>query len=294
MAFKSGYVNIIGRPNAGKSTLMNTLIGERLSIITPKAQTTRHRIIGILNGPEFQIVFSDTPGIIKNPAYKLQESMNSFVEGTFQDADILLYLADIQQEPSEEEIPEPVKNAKVPVLLVINKIDTSNQPMLIKRLEEWKALLPNCETIPISATLNFNLDTLKSRILFHLPEGPLYFEADALTDRTERFFCTEILREKILLNYQKEVPYSVEVAIEDFKEEPDIVKIQAVIFVSRESQKGIIIGHKGESIKKVGIQARADLETFFGKKVFLEQFVKVEPDWRAKADKLRSFGYSPD
>jgi GTPase len=291
MAFKSGYVNIIGRPNAGKSTLMNTLIGERLSIITPKAQTTRHRILGILNGPEHQIVFSDTPGIIKNPAYKLQESMNSFVEGTFQDADILLYLADILQEPEAEEIPEQVKNANVPVLLVINKIDTSSQPILIKRLEEWKALLPNCETIPISATLNFNLDTLKSRILFHLPEGPLYFEADALTDRTERFFCTEILREKILLNYQKEIPYSVEVAIEDFKEEPDIVKIQAVIFVSRESQKGIIIGHKGQILKKVSTESRLAMESFLGKKVFLGVQVKVIKDWRDNERQLKRFGY---
>jgi GTPase len=291
MAFKSGYVNIIGRPNAGKSTLMNTLIGERLSIITPKAQTTRHRILGILNGPEHQIVFSDTPGIIKNPAYKLQESMNSFVEGTFQDADILLYLADILQEPEAEEIPEQVKNATVPVLLVINKIDTSSQPILIKRLEEWKALLPNCETIPISATLNFNLDTLKSRILFHLPEGPLYFEADALTDRTERFFCTEILREKILLNYQKEIPYSVEVAIEDFKEEPDIVKIQAVIFVSRESQKGIIIGHKGQILKKVSTESRLAMESFLGKKVFLGVQVKVIKDWRDNERQLKRFGY---
>lgn len=291
MAFKSGYVNIIGRPNAGKSTLMNALIGERLSIITPKAQTTRHRILGILNGPEFQIVFSDTPGIIKNPAYKLQESMNNFIEGSFQDADIFLYIADIQEEPTEDEIPEQVKDSSIPLLLVINKIDTSSQPVLMKRLEQWKALLPNCETIPISATLNFNLDTLRSRILHHLPEGPLYFEPDALTDRTERFFCTEILREKILLNYQKEIPYSVEVAIEDFKDEPNIVKIQSVIFVARESQKGIIIGHQGLILKKVSTESRLAMESFLGKKVFLGVQVKVIKDWRDNERQLKRFGY---
>ena len=291
MSLKSGFVNIIGRPNAGKSTLMNALIGERLSIITPKAQTTRHRIIGILNDPAYQIIFSDTPGIIKNPAYKLQESMNHFIEGTFQDADIFLYLADIHQEPVPEDIPDQLKATTIPIILVINKIDTGTQDMLVKRLEQWKLLLPNCEMIPLSATVGFNLDHLKSRILFHLPEGPLYYEQDALTDRTERFFCTEILREKILLNYQKEIPYSVEVAIEDFKEEESIVKIQSVIFVARDSQKGIIIGHQGKMLKKVSTESRLAMESFLGRKVFLSVQVKVLKDWRDNERQLKRFGY---
>lgn len=291
MPFKSGYINIIGKPNAGKSTLMNLLVGEKLSIITPKAQTTRHRIVGILNDENFQMVFSDTPGIIKNPAYKLQESMNNFIEGTFKDADIFLFLADINQEPVEEDIPEPIKNTNVPILLVINKIDTGSQELLLKRLEQWKVLFPKCETIPISANVNFNIDTLKSRILHHLPEGPRYFEEDALTDRTERFFCTEIIREKILLNYQKEIPYSVEVAIEEFKVEETIIRISSTIFVSRESQKGIIIGHQGKMLKKVSTESRLAMEEFLGKKVFLSVQVKVSKDWRDSERQLKRFGY---
>ncbi|MEX1188871.1 MAG: GTPase Era [Bacteroidia bacterium] len=291
MPFKSGYINIIGKPNAGKSTLMNLLVGEKLSIITPKAQTTRHRIVGILNDENFQMVFSDTPGIIKNPAYKLQESMNNFIEGTFKDADVFLFLADINQDPTEEDVPEQIKNSKVPVLLVINKIDTGSQDLLLKRLEQWKELLPNCETIPVSANVNFNIDTLKSRILFHLPEGPRYFDEDALTDRNERFFCTEIVREKILLNYQKEIPYSVEVAIEEFKDEETIIRIGATIFVSRESQKGIIIGHQGKILKKVSTEARIAMEEFLGKKVFLSVQVKVSKDWRDSDRQLKRFGY---
>jgi GTP-binding protein Era len=291
MPFKSGYINIIGKPNAGKSTLMNLLVGERLSIITPKAQTTRHRIVGILNDENFQMVFSDTPGIIKNPAYKLQESMNNFIEGTFKDADVFLFLADINQEPNEEDIPEPIKNTEVPILLVINKIDTGSQELLLKRLEQWKVLFPKCETIPISANVNFNIDTLKSRILHHLPEGPRYFEEDALTDRTERFFCTEIIREKILLNYQKEIPYSVEVAIEEFKVEETIIRISSTIFVSRESQKGIIIGHQGKMLKKVSTESRIAMEEFLGMKVFLSVQVKVSKDWRDSERQLKRFGY---
>ena len=291
MPFKSGYINIIGKPNAGKSTLMNLLVGEKLSIITPKAQTTRHRIVGILNNENYQMIFSDTPGIIKNPAYKLQESMNNFIEGTFKDADVFLFLADISQEPVEEDIPEPVRNTSVPILLVLNKIDTGSQELLLKRLEQWKVLLPNCETIPISANVNFNIDTLKSRILHHLPEGPRYFEEDALTDRSERFFCTEIIREKILLNYQKEIPYSVEVAIEDFKVEETIILISSTIFVSRESQKGIIIGHQGKMLKKVSTESRIAMEEFLGMKVFLSVQVKVSKDWRYSERQLKRFGY---
>ncbi len=292
MPFQSGFVNIIGKPNAGKSTLMNALIGERLSIITPKAQTTRHRIIGILNNPEYQIVFSDTPGIIRNPAYKLQESMNNFVEGSFQDADIFLYIAEVGQNPTIDDIPEQLINTTVPILFLLNKIDTGNQDQVEKKVQLWKGLIPTAEIIPVSALLNFNLDYILKRILFHLPEGPLYYEADALTDRSERFFITEIIREKILLNYQKEIPYSVEVAVEEFKDEPEIARIQSVIFVSRESQKGIIIGHQGALLKKVSTEARIAMESFLGKKVFLAVQVKVSKDWRDDDRQLKRFGYT--
>jgi GTP-binding protein Era len=292
MPFQSGFVNIIGKPNAGKSTLMNALIGERLSIITPKAQTTRHRIIGILNNPEYQIVFSDTPGIIRNPAYKLQESMNNFVEGSFQDADLFLYIAEIGENPTIDDIPEQLVNTTVPILFLLNKIDTGNQEQVEKKVQLWKVLLPSAEIIPVSALLNFNLDYILKRILHHLPEGPLYYEADALTDRSERFFITEIIREKILLNYQKEIPYSVEVAVEEFKDEPEIARIQAVIYVSRESQKGIIIGHQGAMLKKVSTEARIAMESFLGKKVFLSVQVKVSKDWRDSERQLKRFGYT--
>lgn len=291
MAHKSGFVNIIGKPNAGKSTLMNALIGEKLSIITPKAQTTRHRIIGILNSDEYQIIFSDTPGIIKDPSYKLQESMNHFIEGTFQDADLFLYLAEIGQKPDIADIPEQVLSSDVPILLLLNKIDTGNQELLNSKVEGWQAVLPKAEIIPISAAEKFNLDTVINRILHYLPENAPYYEKDALTDRSERFFVTEIIREKILLNYQKEIPYSVEVVVEDFKEEPEIVKIRCLIFVNRESQKGIIIGHKGATLKKVSTEARKDIEAFLGKKVFLSVQVKVSKDWRDSDRQLKRFGY---
>lgn len=291
MSFKSGYINIIGKPNAGKSSLMNLLIGERLSIITPKAQTTRHRIIGIINHDDYQMVFSDTPGIISKPAYKLQESMNNFIEGTFKDADIFLFVADINQEPVAEDIPEAVILSKIPILLVINKIDLGSQELLLKRLDQWKTLIPQCETIPISTDQKFNIETLMSRILFHLPEGPRYFEENALTDKNERFFCTEIIREKILLNYQKEIPYSVEVYIDDFKDEETIIRISSTIFVSRDSQKGIIIGHQGKMLKKVSTESRLAMESFLGKKVFLSVQVKVSKDWRNSEQQLKRFGY---
>jgi GTP-binding protein Era len=291
MPFKSGFVNIIGKPNAGKSTLMNAIIGERLSIITPKAQTTRHRIVGILNGEGFQVVFSDTPGIIKDPAYRLQESMNRFIEGSFQDADVFLYLAEIGQKPRKEDIPEQLQDTTIPLILVISKIDTGNQAMLEEHVSGWKALLPQAEIIPVSATNRFNLDYLLNSILHHLPEAPAYFEEDALTDRNERFFVTEIIREKILLNYQKEIPYAVEVVVDEFKDEPQIAKISAIIFVARESQKGILIGHKGSALKKTSTEARTDIEKFLGKKVFLAIQVKVSKDWRDNEKQLRRFGY---
>jgi GTP-binding protein Era len=291
MTFKSGFVNIIGKPNAGKSTLMNALIGERLSIITPKAQTTRHRIIGILNTPDAQIVFSDTPGIIRNPAYKLQESMNSFIEGTFDDADVFLYVAEVNDKALVEDVPEKVRESGVPIILALNKIEQSNQKNLEQKVVDWKTILPDAAIIPISADQNFNLDQVLKNILHFLPEGKPFFESDALTDRTERFFVTEIIREKILLNYQKEIPYSTEVVVEDFKEESMINKIRATIYVMRESQKGIIIGHQGSVIKKVSTEARLDMEKFLGKKVYLELQVKVSKDWRDNEKQLKRFGY---
>jgi GTP-binding protein Era len=291
MAFKSGFVNIIGKPNAGKSTLMNAMIGERLSIITPKAQTTRHRIIGILNREDGQIVFSDTPGIIKTPAYKLQESMNNFIEGTFQDADVFLLLADIAQNPDISDVPQQVLDSGVPIILAINKIDTSTQQVVEQRVIEWHKVIPTAEVYPISATAKFNLESLIIRIMHHLKEGEAFYEKDQLTDRSERFFVTELIREKILLNYQKEIPYSVEVVIEEFTDEEKIVRITAVIYVSRESQKGIIIGHQGASLKKTSSQARVDIEKFLGKKVFLAVNVKVSKDWRDSDRQLKRFGY---
>jgi GTP-binding protein Era len=291
MAFKSGFVNIIGKPNAGKSTLMNALIGERLSIITPKAQTTRHRIIGILNQAEAQIIFSDTPGIIKNPAYKLQESMNSFIEGTFEDADVFLYVSEIKDAPRIEDVPEKVLESETPFLLALNKIEQSNQEELEQKVAAWTAIVPKAIIVPVSAEQQFNLDQLLKQILHFLPESKPYFDLDALTDRNERFFVTEIIREKILLNYQKEIPYASEVVVEDFKEESQINKIRATIYVMRESQKGIIIGHQGSIIKKVSTEARLDMERFLGKKVYLELQVKVSKDWRDSEKQLKRFGY---
>ena len=291
---KSGFVNIIGNPNVGKSTLMNALVGERISIVTAKAQTTRHRIMGIVNGEDYQIVYSDTPGILK-PSYKLQESMMNFVETAIGDADVILYVTDIvEQSTKNEEYIEKLKKVSSPVILVINKIDISNQKDLEELYARWRELLPRAEIFPISATEKFNTNTLFNRILELIPESPAWYDKDVLTDRNLRFFASEIIREKILLNYDKEIPYSTEVVVESFKEEGGLYLIDAVIFVLRDSQKGIIIGKGGSALKKVGTEARKDMESFFEKKVFLQIFVKVNPDWREDKRKLRQFGYIQD
>ena len=289
---KSGFVNIVGNPNVGKSTLMNDLVGERISIITSKAQTTRHRIMGIVNTDEYQIVFSDTPGVLK-PKYKLQESMLGFSEEARTDADVLLYVTDVVEDPSKNaDFLARVAKEKVPVLLVINKIDLlKGNDQLEPIVASWHELLPNAEIFPTSAKEHFNVANLMNRIVELLPEAEPYFGKDALTDKPARFFVTEIIREKILLNYDKEVPYSAEVVVEKFEEKEKSIHIMAVIYVERDSQKGILIGHGGSRLKKVGIEARKDIETFFGKSVYLELFVKVEPDWRNRENKLRSFGY---
>jgi GTP-binding protein Era len=289
---KAGFVNIVGNPNVGKSTLMNDLVGERVSIITSKAQTTRHRIMGIVNTPEYQIVFSDTPGVLA-PKYKLQESMLGYSEGALTDADILLYVTDVVEDPTKNaDFLAKVAKEKVPVLLVINKIDLlKNQGDLEMVVDKWKQLLPNAEIFPTSAKEHFNVANLMSRIVELLPESEPYFGKDALTDKPARFFVTEIIREKILLNYDKEVPYSAEVIVEKFDEKEGAIHIMAVIYVERDSQKGILIGKGGSKLKKVGTDARKDIETFFGKRVYLELFVKVEPNWRNRDNKLRSFGY---
>ncbi|MBO4874198.1 MAG: GTPase Era [Bacteroidales bacterium] len=289
---RSGFVNIIGNPNVGKSTLMNALVGERISIITSKSQTTRHRILGIVNGDDFQIVYSDTPGIIK-PNYKLQEKMMDFVSVSFDDADVFLYVTDVVESAEKNaEYIERLSKVKIPVLCLINKIDlVSNEDVENLRLF-WENRLPNAKIFEISALNGTNLDIVFNEIVSLLPEGPAWFPKDQLTDKTERFIVSEIIREKILLNYKKEIPYSCEVAVEEFKESPDIIRIKAVIIVERPSQKGIIIGNKGASIKKVGTEARIDIEKFFGKKVFLETFVKVEKDWRNNDRDLSRFGYN--
>ena len=289
---KSGFVNIVGNPNVGKSTLMNDLVGERISIITSKAQTTRHRIMGIVNTDDYQIVFSDTPGVLK-PKYKLQESMLGFSEEALTDADVLLYVTDVVEDPSKNaDFLARVAKEKVPVLLVINKIDLlKGNDQLEPIVARWHELLPNAEIFPTSAKEHFNVANLMNRIVELLPEAEPYFGKDALTDKPARFFVTEIIREKILLNYDKEVPYSAEVVVEKFEEKEKSIHIMAVIYVERDSQKGILIGHSGSRLKKVGIEARKDIETFFGKSVYLELFVKVEPDWRNRENKLRSFGY---
>ena len=289
--YKSGFVNIIGNPNVGKSTLMNKLIGERLSIITSKAQTTRHRILGIVNDENYQIVFSDTPGIIQ-PNYNLQSSMMKFVRSAFQDADVFLYMVEIGEKSlKDSSFFERLKNTDTPILLLINKIDKSNQEGVEKAMSHWQSQLPKAKIIPISAIEGFGVDKIMSEITAMLPCGTPYFPTDALTDKPERFFVSEIIREKILLNYQKEIPYSVEVVIETFKEEDDIIRIEAIINVARETQKGIIIGHQGKALKKVGTQARKDLETFFGKKIFIKLFVKVTKNWRDNEQDLKRFGY---
>ncbi|HZJ73393.1 MAG TPA: GTPase Era [Perlabentimonas sp.] len=291
MTHKSGFVNIIGNPNVGKSTLMNALVGERLSIITSKAQTTRHRIMGIVNGDDFQLVYSDTPGVLK-PAYKLQESMMRFVVSALEDADVILYITDTQETPNKnEEFLELLKQHEAPIILVINKVDLSNQEKLEKLVEMWHNTLPDATIIPASALHKFNIEQILKSILDNIPEGPEYFPKDSLTNRTTRFFASEIIREKVLTTYQKEIPYSVEVAIEEYTEETSIDRIRAIIYVMRESQKGIIIGHQGKMLKKVGTEARMELEKFLGKKVFLEIYVKVDPNWRNDDKKLKRFGY---
>ncbi|MDR0798738.1 MAG: GTPase Era [Dysgonamonadaceae bacterium] len=291
---KSGFVNIVGNPNVGKSTLTNLLVGEKLSIITSKAQTTRHRIMGIVNTDEMQIVYSDTPGVLR-PNYKLQENMLNFSESALGDADVLVYVTDmIEKIDKNDFFLQKVQKTQSPVLLAINKIDLSNQKDLEKKVAEWQRILPQAEIIPISATNQFNVEYLQKRIEALIPESPPYFEKDALTDRPARFFVTETIREKILLYYQKEIPYSVEVIVETFEEKTDLISIRAAIIVERNSQKGIIIGDKGMAVKKVGSMARKDIERFFDKKVFLELFVKVEKDWRNRDNLLRSFGYKLD
>ncbi len=292
MAHKSGFVNIIGSPNVGKSTLMNVLVGERLSIITSKAQTTRHRIMGIVNGEDFQIVYSDTPGVLK-PNYKLQESMMEFVNTALQDADIILFVTDIYEDIKiEEKVLEKIKNTSAHVLLLVNKIDLSTQDKLEEKVQYWKNEVPKAEVIPVSALEKFNVTYVFDRILALLPESPGFYDKDQLTDKPERFFVSEIIREKILTNYKKEIPYSVEVVVEAFKDEGKIIKIRAEIMVVRDSQKGIIIGHQGKALKKVGTEARKDMEEFFQKQVFLELFVKVNKDWRDSDTQLKRFGYS--
>ena len=291
MEHKSGFVNIIGNPNVGKSTLMNAMVGERLSIITPKAQTTRHRIFGILNEPEYQIVFSDTPGVIK-PAYKMQEHMMKFVSDAFEDADVFLYLVEPGDRALKDEgFLQKLATTSVPVLLIVNKIDTTTQEALEEEVGYWQTSLPNAEIIPISALEGANTDYLLSRLKELVPVSPPYFDKDALTDKTERFFVSEIIREQILLNYKKEIPYSVEVDVEEFKEEEDIIRMRCIIYVARDSQKGIIIGHKGSRLKAVGIGARKQLEAFFAKKVHVETFVKVKKNWRDNDLQLKRFGY---
>lgn len=289
---KSGFVNIIGNPNVGKSTLMNALVGERLSIITSKAQTTRHRIMGIVNGDDFQIVYSDTPGILK-PNYKLQESMMKFVRGAVSDADVILYVTDTVEQPSDRntDILEKIALSGIPVLLIINKIDLTTQEKLEELVAFWQERLPMATIIPASAKESFNIGAIFDRILSLLPEGEPFYPKDTLTDKTLRFFASEIIREKILTTYDKEIPYCCEIEIESYKEEPTIDRISATIYVARDSQKGIVIGHKGEKLKRVGQLARQDLERFLDKKVFLQLFVKVNDDWRNSDRQLRRFGY---
>ncbi len=291
---KAGFVNIVGNPNVGKSTLMNRLVGERISIATFKAQTTRHRIMGILSDENTQIVFSDTPGVVK-PAYKLQESMLAFSEGALSDADVLVYVTDVVEKADKNAgFLDKVRGMTIPVILVINKIDLTTQEGLASMAEAWRALLPRAEVLPVSASNNFGVDVLLRRIKELLPDSPPYFDKDQLTDRPARFFVSEIIREKILLYYDKEVPYAVEVAVTSFREGEKTIKIEAVIYVERESQKGIIIGHGGAALKKVGTEARRALEKFFGKKIYLRAFVKVRKDWRSNQLDLKGFGYSPE
>ena len=289
---RAGFVNIVGNPNVGKSTLSNRLVGERLSIITSKAQTTRHRIMGIVNGEDYQIVFSDTPGVLK-PKFRLQQSMLEYSTGALVDADVLLYVTDVVETPTKnQDFLDRVAKEKIPILLIINKIDLlKGNDDLVRIIDQWKQLLPNAEVFPTSALENFNVDNIMKRIVELLPESPPYFGKDALTDRSSRFFVTEIVREKILMTYDKEVPYATQVIVEKFDESDTAIHIMAVIYVERDSQKGIIIGHQGKKLKRVGTEARKDIEKFFEKKIFLELYVKVEKDWRNQESKLRAFGY---
>ncbi|MCI6702243.1 MAG: GTPase Era [Prevotellaceae bacterium] len=290
---KAGFVNIVGNPNVGKSTLMNRLVGERISIATFKAQTTRHRIMGIVNTEDTQIVFSDTPGVLK-PNYKLQESMLAFSESALADADVLLYVTDVVEKPEKnKEFLDKVQKLDIPILLLINKIDESSQTVVAQLVERWHELLPKAEILPISAKNKFGIDPLLRRIKELLPESPPFFDKDQWTDKPARFFVSEIIREKILLYYDKEIPYSVEVKVEEFKEKDNSIHIRVIIFVERESQKGIIIGHQGVALKKVSTESRRALERFFGKSIYLETFVKVDKDWRSSARELDSFGYNP-
>lgn len=292
MAHKAGFVNIIGNPNVGKSTLMNAFVGEKLSIITSKAQTTRHRILGIVNGEDFQVILSDTPGIIK-PAYELQASMMDFVKSAFEDADVLIYMVEIgEKELKDEAFFKKIVHSEIPVLLLLNKIDISNQDQLEEQVQLWKEKVPNAEIYPISALQGFNVKEVFHRIVELLPESPAFYPKDTLTDKPERFFVNEIIREKILLHYKKEIPYSVEIETEEFFEEDEIIRMRSVIMVERDTQKGIIIGHKGAALKRVGVEARQDLEKFFGKQVHLELYVKVNKNWRSDAKQLRRFGYN--
>ena len=294
MQHKAGFVNIVGNPNVGKSTLMNQLVGEQISIATFKAQTTRHRIMGIVNTPEAQVVFSDTPGVLK-PNYKMQEMMLAFSESALADADILLYVTDVRETPTKNmDFLEKVSKMEIPVILLINKIDESEQNQLGDLVETWHKLLPKAEILPISAKNKFGTEILMKRILELLPESPAYFDKDQLTDKPAKFFVSEIIREKILRYYDKEIPYSVEVAVERFKEDERLIRINAVIYVERDSQKGIIIGHRGVALKKVSTEARKSLEKFFGKSIYLETFVKVDKDWRSSERALKSFGYNLD
>jgi GTP-binding protein Era len=291
MTHKAGFVNIIGYPNVGKSTLMNALVGEKLSIITSKAQTTRHRIMGIVNGDDFQIVYSDTPGIVKDPSYKMHEYMNQYIESAMVDADVILLMHETGQFFEENDVLERIIKANIPVIVIINKIDLSDQESVVKEMQHWSSRLPGAEVIPISAIKNFNIAKVFDEILTLIPESPPFFPKDELSDRSVRFFVSEIIREKVFTNYKKEVPYAVEVAVDEYKEEPKLVRISATIFVDRESQKAIILGHQGKSIKKVGTEARKDIEEFIQNKVFLEITVKVNKDWREKENMLKRFGY---
>jgi len=290
MSHRSGFVNIIGKPNVGKSTLMNALIGETLCIITPKAQTTRHRIIGIVNGEDYQVVFSDTPGIIE-PQYKMQEAMMHEVEGAYEDADVLVYMVEVGENATSSDLTDKIKSLGYPLVLVINKIDLADQAMAEAKMKAWQEIFPEADIVPVAALHDMNIQSVFNHILDKLPESPPYYDKNTLTDKSERFFVAEKIREKILLNYKKEIPYSVEVAVDQFKEKDELIHIIAYIYVARESQKAILIGHEGQAIKRVGMQARADLEAWLGRKIFLELSVKVVKDWRDSEKELRRFGY---